>query len=208
MEDEFSPVHNQILARIEALPEELRTLRSLCRKYLQYCSTLNASVCLIGHRNWEAPLDYLIELYLPARKSWFQTYRKLHGIVIPRPLQTLLSACNGFSFGDFICFGIPPSMLCTPPTLDENTWQPFDIGTATTEWIRDFPKAQGMTYFAGGPWGGAENVGYFMDEDQIIAMRSDGETIGHWSELAPFLDEVLAENERILTESVPEEWWR
>lgn len=204
----LSPAHRQILARIEALPEELRALKGLCRKYLQYCSTLNVSVCLIGHRNWDAPLDYLIELYPPARKGWFQTYRKLHGIMLPRRLQTLLLACNGFSFGDFVCFGIPPSMLCTPPTLDENTWQPLDIGTATTEWIQEFPRAQGLTYFAGGPFEQADNVGYFMDDQQIVAMRQDGAIMAQWSQLERFLDEVLLQTETRVQESVPEGWWR
>jgi hypothetical protein len=204
----LSPAHEQILSRIESMPEELNSLKSLCRRYLQYCSTLNVSVCLIGHRSWEAPLDYLIELYPPARKSWFQTYRRLHGIVLPRTLQSLLCACNGFSFGDFVCFGIPPSMLCTPPTLDENTWQPFDIGTATTEWIQDFPKAQGMTYFAGGPSAQGESAGYFTDGEQIIGMHSDGTVIGSWSQLETFLEDVLVENDGYIKKSIPEGWWR
>lgn len=80
----------------------------------------------------------------------------------------------------------------SPPVVNRNELQPFDLATANRIWKIAFKGADNLFYFGSGPWSHSEDVGYFIDsEGNISAILKSGKTISTWEMFSEFLrDEI------------------
>ena len=91
-----NPVQEQIFERLRLLPPACVTIAEYAAKYARYCASISTDDTLqIAHTPWVAPEAYAIRLFAPAKKSWFQRFRKQIGFPIPAAYRDLLLGANG-----------------------------------------------------------------------------------------------------------------
>lgn len=205
-----NPIKAAIRTRLAELPAELAPLRETATRYLRYCSAIPVgdTSCQIAHRPWEGPLGYLITVYPGAKKAWFPKYEKTHKVKLPPLVRRILTAANGFDCFGLSLFGMPPSMLKSPPLLDRSTQQCFDVGTADRSWKLEYPIDPGFFHFGGRDYTDDELAGYFLDSRGTIhAVTKGGTEVGKWSDLTAFLHDELAAAETISRAETPDDWW-
>lgn len=204
----INPVQHEILIRLRDLPAGLTPLREHAERYTRYCSSIDLDKTLqIAHQPWAAPEAYAIRLFAPAKKAWFARFRERSGKAIPVPYQEFLLCINGCSLHDLDLFGLPPSMQGRPPVLDRTRSQPLDLGSANRNWIAGYATDTGQFHFGSRAWTEEENVGYFWSEQGLRAVRSSGEVVGEWRDLAGLLADELPVAETVANDGVPAEWW-
>ncbi len=195
----MNPIQNRIIERVNGFTEELAPLANACRKYAKFCCAIDTDESLnIAHRPWVAPLNYLIKLYAPAKKSWFTKYKQIHDVGIPKPIQSVLLQSNGFFAFGVSFFGMSSAMLKEPPRLDRSRLNCHDIALANKDrgWKSEYHIDQLLFYFAYRHYTEAANVGYFLDKNgDIYCFKKSGEQIGMWSSFSAFLDSELKASE-------------
>lgn len=204
-----NPIQAAIRERLGQLPDELAPLRDAAVRYLRYCSAIPAggTACQIAHQPWEGPLGYLITVYPPAKKAWFPKYEKAAKVKLPPAIKRLLEAANGFECFGLSVYGMPPSMMKSPPLLDRSVQQCRDIGTANTTWKVGYPVDPKLFHFGGRDYTDDELAGYFLDGTNILAVTQGGTQVGRWPDMTAFLRDELAAAEAISKAETPEEWW-
>src|SRR5688572_28743059 len=90
-------------------------------------------------------------------------------------------------------YGLPPSMQAERRLMNRMALQPLELGQADRFWKFEFAGADAsMFHFGGRHYTYTENVGYFHDANgRILSVRKNGEIVGTWAALLPFLDEEL-----------------
>jgi hypothetical protein len=104
----LDPVKLKIKDHLDSLPPELSALKTLSRRYLRHCSSIDLSGTIqIAHRPWVAPLNYALSIFPPAKQAWIKRFK---GKRIPDPYREVLRASNGlFAFG-LTLYGFTPSL--------------------------------------------------------------------------------------------------
>jgi hypothetical protein len=197
-----------IARRLEQLPDFLQPLRDACEHYIKRPSELREDGAInIGNRPWVAPQNYIIVLYPGLTDDDIDRYSNTFEISIPDCYVNFLRSINGaFCFGMSL-FGIPRSMLGTPPTLDRSVLQCHDLAIAATEWVQQYRVPAGLFHFGFRHLSYHENVGYFFYPDErIISARADGQVLGSWPDLCSFLQEELVASERLEEKLHPAQW--
>jgi len=205
----MNPIQERIEKHIDSLPADLGPLAAVCRRYLKYCSAIDVDqTILIAHQPWQAPLGYAIRLFAPAKQSWFPKYARMHGVKIPSTIQRFLLSLNGcFVFG-LSLYGVPPTMVRTPPSLDRSTVQCHDIGAANRDWKYAYRSADDGFHFGSRGYTDTENCGYFLVGGRILSMLRDGSVIGQWDNIRSFLTDEIAASEERECFNTPEGWWQ
>ena len=117
-------------------PDEYRALRDHALKYLQYCSAIDLeNTILIGHMPWVGPAAYAINLFPPAKTSWFGKFRSGEHKEVPDGYRAFLQVTNGCFVYGLSLFGLAPSMQAPPPLLDREKLQCHDLSLANRDWI-------------------------------------------------------------------------
>lgn len=204
----MNPVQKRILERLSAFPPELSGLKEFAERYARFCSSIAPDDTLqIAHQPWVAPQGYALELYPPARKAWFATFRERTGHVIPAAYRGFLLVANGCAAHELSLFGLPPSLQGAAPQLDRSRAQPLDLGAANLHWKRGYAVDAHAFHFGGRAWTTEENIGYFWLERGLQAVRTSGEVVGEWPDLPALLASELPAAERRVAEHTPAEWW-
>ncbi len=199
----MNPIQTRILDHLSGFSEELTPLTNASRKYTKFCCSIDAEASWnIAHRPWVAPLNYLITLYAPAKKSWFAKYKQIqiHSISIPSVIQNVLLQSNGFFAFGMSFYGMPPTMLNDPPRLDRSKLNCHDIATANKDigWKSEYSVDQSLFHFASRHYTEDENVGYFLDKkNDIYSFKKSGEQVGAWSNIRAFLESELKASEEL-----------
>ncbi len=192
----MNPIQNEIIEHVSSFSKELTPLGDECRKYAKFCSSIHKEESWnIAHRPWIAPENYLITLFVPAKKSWFSKYKQLHNIDIPKVIQNVLIQTNGFFAFGMSFYGMPPTMLKSDPGLDRSR---LNIGTANRRWKLGYNIDQSLFHFAARHYTDSENIGYFLDKNSnIYSFRKTGEQLGMWSDLSSFLASEIKASEEL-----------
>ena len=116
-----------IAERLDGYPDFLAPLREAARRYTNFPSEIGKNgVMNIGHRPWVAQLNYMLMLYPGIQKGILEQYCCRFKIEVPTIYADFLHQVNGaFCFGMSL-FGVPLSMLGTPPLLDRTVLQCHD----------------------------------------------------------------------------------
>jgi hypothetical protein len=204
-----NPTKTTILERLRSIGGPLEPLVAVCERYLRYCSAVDLDgTLMIGHQPWKGPAVYAVRIFPPARKSWFSKYSSIHGLKLPADYKTILSAANGVHVLGLSLYGIPPSMMTTPPLLDRSQAQCLDIGSANAHWKTEFTGQKERFHFGGRHYSDTQNSGYFSDRrGNIIAVLKTGEVVGEWSDFRSFLTDELLATEGYEVSQTPNEWW-
>lgn len=205
----INSVEEAIRAHLDEFPSEFAPLSEMARKYLRYCSAVDPDgALLIAHMPWMAYLAYAFRLFPPAKRGWFRKYAKTCHLDIPSPYRPLLSTVNGcFAFG-FALFGMSPSMLKNPPSLDRSKLQCLDIATANEHWKHGYASARDGFHFGGRTYSYTEDVGYFLyGKSHIVALLKDGRRTGEWDDFTSFLDDELRAAEEYACSTIQPDWW-
>jgi hypothetical protein len=122
---------------------------------------------------------------------------------MPDLCKEILSQMNGCFIYKFSLFGLPESMYKNG-TLDRKTLNQFDLRTANQHWIREYRLKSNYFHFGGRAYTDNENIGYFLDHDQIIySIRTSGEILKTWTSLKEFLTDEIIEAEKMMREGLP-----
>ena len=197
-----------ILKRIDSYSNLLAPLAAKAKQYLKYPSSLGADgVIQIGHRPWVAELNYMLTLYPGIGAQSVEGYCKRFRIEVPGVYVDFLREVNGaFCFGMSLC-GIPQSMLQDPPLLDRSILQCHDLGTAATQWIREYKVPSKLFHFGGRHYSFTENVGYFITEGgRFQCYRKNGKVVAEWANVCDFLADELEASEKLEEELNPSKW--
>lgn len=185
--------------RLNGLPEFLRPLRLACDRHMARRAEVSKSgVVSIGHRPWVAPSNYMIVLYPGIAKSAIQRYAETFAICVPDYYASFMQSVGGaFCFGMSL-FGIPPSMLASPPFFDRTVLQCHDLATAAKEWVTRYRVVKESFHFGSRHFSRCENIGYFFDENNCIySARTSGQVVARWSSFTAFLSDELEASERL-----------
>jgi len=205
----MNPAKTTILEHLRSIGGPLEPLVAVCERYLHYCSAIDLDgTLMIGHQPWKGPEVYAVRIFPPARKSWFSKYSSMHGLKLPTDYKTILSAANGVHVLGLSLYGIPLSMVTTPPLLDRSRAQCLDIGSANAHWKAGFPGQKERFHFGGRLYSDTQNLGYFSDrQGKILAVLKTGEVVGEWSDFRSFLTDELLATEGYEVSQTPNEWW-
>jgi hypothetical protein len=203
----MNPVALQIEKRLTHLPDEYRALKEHALKYLQYCSAIDLeNTLLVGHMPWVGPLAYAINLFPPAKESWFEKFRSSEHKNIPKVYRAFLRETNGCFVHGLSLFGLAPSMQGSPPVLAREKLQCHDLSLANQDWIGEYAVEKDQFLFGGRAFSDNENIGYFFGP-LIRALRKNGEVLGEWSSFSSFLRDELPAAERLAEKTMSNDWW-
>ncbi len=186
-------------SKIDSLPDEYLAIKKQALKYLPNNSNINEIGTLnIFHRPWIARLNWGLMLCKGAEIKWFAQYRELTKKEIPEFYINFLRVINGCFIYDIALAGLTPSIFMKG-TLDRSILQCHDLTTANINWIKEYEVDRKCFHFGGRNYSPTENLGYFFDDDKIMAILPNGNIINEWTNYFYFLfDEIeLAEQKAL-----------
>ena len=171
---------------IERLGPELGPLRELLSRTDDEL-VISGSDALISHRPAIGPEAYAITLHAPLTESELAAYEKTHCLGIPARYASVLRSINGGRIFELSLYGIPRSMLASPPLLDRSSRQPLDLATANRFWRVEFQATADLFHFGSATLSADENVGYFIDASGgVVALRKNGLVWRQWPNFSAF----------------------
>jgi hypothetical protein len=188
-----------LAAQLDRLSGPLAPLREAALRYASFPGSVSpAGVLNICHRPWVAELNYMFMLYPGIDGQDLAQYCQTFGIDVPAIYSQILTVVNGaFCFGMSL-YGVPASMLNSPPRLDRSVLQCHDLATAATSWRLNYEVPDGYFHFGSRHYSYDENAGYFHDDqNRIISTLSSGEVVGEWADFAEFLTDELKASEEL-----------
>jgi hypothetical protein len=196
----MNPVAAKIEERLMRFPKPYGALRDHALRYLAYCSALDTDgAALIGHMPWVAPLAYAITIFLPAKKSWLDNFKRNNGKKIPKIHGDFLLVANGGFAYSLSLFGLAPSMQKSLGLLNRETLECHDLSFANDDWIKEYEVEDNIFHFGSRAFSEHENLGYFIGVDNVIrGLRKNGDVVGEWTSFANFLSDELEVAERMM----------
>jgi hypothetical protein len=191
----------EIIDRIEALPAELKPITIQVKKYLENNSNIDEAVLNVLHRPWVAPLNWGLMLYKGADPKWFLEFEKRTQKTVPEFYQNFLKHINGGFIYGMSMYGLTPSIYDTG-VLKRTVLQCHDLTTANISWIRDDVDPK-LFHFAGRSYSRQENIGYFFDDDKILAIRKNCEILNKWTNFGDMLFDEIETVEKMMLEKIP-----
>ena len=176
----------------------LVSLGHMIQRYSTYGMSTDGSAVVLAPMPWVAP---------KARAFWI--YEPLMPAQIPSgcPLvyRTVLTQMNGCFAFDLSLYGVPsPNGL-----LNRSTLRPLSLVSANQHWRRGFVGGENLFHFGSGPFSESENVGYFFDGEEIVALRKHRVETGRWSSFENFLTAELSRAEQVaLSKASAQAVWR
>ena len=208
----MNPIQQEILRRLEALPDDLAILRTYAAKSARYCSSIGTGDILqLGHQPWVGSEAYAVVLFAPAKKAWITAFKERTGCGIPTGYRDALLAVNGCSVHGLTLYGLAPSMQGPVPRPNRSGTEPLDLAMANLTWARGFATDPAQFHFGGRELTDDENSGYFWSEGRpavLRAVRTSGEVVGEWPDLRSLLSDELAAAEQRVEASTPADWWK
>jgi hypothetical protein len=135
-----------------------------------------------------APHFYALEIWPGLDPSLVRRYESATGIPIPEPYQEILTQLNGATLGDVSLYGIPPSMLETPPLLNRRRRQPLDLEAANRHWRFEYSGCSRLFHFGGVVWSPSEIAGLFLTHDgEFEAYLRSGERVRTFDSLTALI---------------------
>ncbi|MFN7920183.1 MAG: hypothetical protein U0Q16_08805 [Bryobacteraceae bacterium] len=150
----------------------------------------------IDRRPKIAPEAYCLVLYPGISERDQDRYRDIQVANRRGPIpaiapeyKAILAHLNGAFLFQASLFGIPRSMLRTPPLLDRSTLQPIDLLSSNIQ--SRYGADPGLFHFGAGPFTDTENVGYFCDAGRVKAYLRGGRLLHEYASFREFFTEEL-----------------
>jgi hypothetical protein len=183
---------------LDKLSGDLNPIKEQVIKYCDIDSTIRKeNIVLVFKRPWVAPENFGLMLYPPVDKSWLVEFEKRTGKAIPKIYENILLQMNGCFVYDFSLFGLPKSIY-TKGVLDRSVLQQFDLTTANTSWIREYEIDQNLFHIGGRAYSYSENIGYFVDKETILSIRTTGEVLNSFVTVKDFFETEIEAAEQIM----------
>ena len=187
------------------LTAEWETIKQQVTKYFDDESRIREDGAVeIFKRPWIAPQNFGIILFPPVDKSFFVKFKEDTKISIPTFYQDILLKMNGCFVFDFELFGLPKSVYTTG-LLDRTTTQQLDLGSANKFWKNSYKLNKNLFYIGARAYSFDENIGYFIDEETIYSIRTNGEVIATWTTFDSFLAAEIKLAEKMMLEEKEEQ---
>jgi len=74
----------------------------------------------------------------------------------------------------------------------------FDLTIANTDWIREYDIDQNLFHIGSRHYSYSENIGYFMDKETILSIRTTGEVVNFFATLRDFFESEIDAAEQIM----------
>jgi hypothetical protein len=192
-------MYSQVESFLDTLDPFWQAIKEQAIKYSdQYSHIANDGTIQIFRRPWVAPFNYGLMFYPPARKEYFEIFQQKTGKAIPSLYQQILLQMNGCFVYDFALYGLTPS-LYSMGLLDRSLLQPFDLGTANTDWMEEYKLDRTLFHIGGRAYTPKENIGYFLDSsNNILSIRKNGKQLGKWTLFRDFLTEEIEAAEKMM----------
>jgi hypothetical protein len=186
---------------LQGLNKTWQPLKEQAVKYLdQESSILKDGTIQIFRRPWIAQFNYGLIFYPPAQNEYFQLFEQSTKQIVPSFYKAILLQMNGCFIYDFRLFGLPPS-LYSKGVLNRSQLQPFDLGAANTDWIKEYIVDKDFFHFGGRAYSLDENIGYFLDKsNNILSIRKNGKQLRQWASFQDFLAEEIPTAEKMMIE--------
>lgn len=197
---------SEIELRLNAISVQYPAIARTAQRLVTDGATLDATsgALLISRRPAIAPEAYAAVLFPPISAGQIVAYERVQSEARGKPFEvspsyrSLLTMVNGLDLYQLVLYGIPGSMLQSPPLLNRAIRQPLDLATANITWSREYRASNGQFHFGGAPYSRDENVGYFMNPDCSIEARlRGGELFASWGSMSNFLDTEIDRAEKL-----------
>ncbi len=185
-----------------------RPIRTTCKRFLAVGSKFgDRGELYVAHMPWEGVEAYGLTIFPPMAPAALSEYEKLHSLVIPPKYRELLLILNGLFAFDLSLFGVPASMLQSPPKLDRSIQQCHDLETANRAWKHGYQVDPAWFHFGSRAYSEDANTGYFFDsKGWIRSCLEDGTQVGRWKAIDSYLKAELAAAEALVREDFPSGW--
>jgi len=172
---------------LDKLDNDLNPIKEQAVKYYDIDSSLREdNVVQIYKQPWIAPQNFGLLLFPPVNKNWLGEFEKRTGKLIPKIYEKILLQLNGCFVYDFSLFGLPKSIY-TKDVLGRNILQQFDLTEANLSWIKEYNIDQSFFHIGSRAYSYSENIGYFVDKETILSIKTTGEILNSFSTIKDFL---------------------
>jgi hypothetical protein len=186
----------QINGFLASLSGDLHPISETAARLGTESNSMTDDAIAVSHRPHVAPQSYAMWMFKPLSVEVLDRYQRIHGVVLSEHYLPILCKLNGAHIFEFSLFGVPPSMVSDMPLLNRSTTQPYDVGTANSDWKREYSVPADWFHFGGGPLSFDENIGYFFDPvGTIYSVRKNGERLRSWQSFSEFLEDELRKAE-------------
>ena len=176
---------------LDNLSADWEPIKGQATKYFDNYSRLREDgAAQISRRPWVAPLNFGLLIFPPVNKSWLDEFHTQTNIKIPLFYRDILLQVNGCFVYDFSLYGLPKSIYTTG-ILDRSYLQQYDLGTANMYWKHEYKVDNSLFYIGGRHYSFDENLGYFLNGNQILSVRKNGEILNTWATFKDFLFEEI-----------------
>ena len=145
---------------------------------------------LTGHMPWIAPRAFAFRIYEGLDNG-------LLPLSVPAEYEAVLNSMNGaFAFG-FSLFGIPTAS----GLLNRTSLRPFSLEHANDDWRFEYKRGAELFHFGSAPLSSRENVGYFLSDRSVLALRKSGKAFGEWASISDMVANELPRTSLLFTQS-------
>jgi len=194
---------NEVQKFLDKLGPDFQPLKKQVEKYFDSHSRITPEGTLqVFKCPWVAPLNFGVIIFSPANDDFIDNYKKRTNKTIPGFYSDILRQLNGCFIYGFSLFGLPKSFYANN-LLDRSVLQQYDLGTANMHWIHDYKSSKNAFYFGGRTYSYDENIGYFLENNKIFALRENGKIISEWTSLVDFLNDEIDLAEKMMLDKKP-----
>jgi hypothetical protein len=187
----MNPIKEKINKLLNNFDNEFISIKNCGKKYLKYCSIIDIDNSIkIGHNPIVAPENYMIVLFEGITKNWTNKFKTNTKIELPEIYKNTLLKMNGCIIFDMNLYGLTPSIY-NNKLLDRTKLQCLSLDTANTNWIHEYNIDSKYFYFGSRSYSYDENIGYFIEDDKIKTILSNGKIINEYKSIKEFLTEEI-----------------
>lgn len=181
----------EINAFLNKLSADWHPIKEQANKYFDNYSRLREDGAVqIFRRPWIAPLNFGLVIFPPVYEKWLNEFYMQTGIEIPSLYKHILLNVNGCFVYDFSLYGLPKSVY-TEGLLDRSYLQQYDLGSANMYWKHEYKIDNSWFYIGGRHYSFEENLGYFLNGNEIFSVRKNGTVLNIWTDFNDFLIEEI-----------------
>ena len=184
----------ELVIFLNNLKPEFDSIKLQATKYVDAESNIrDDGAAKIYRRQWVAPQNFGLLLFPPAEEILFKKFHEETNLIIPKLYQDILSQMNGCFVYDFELFGLLETNL-----LDRTILQQHNLKVANVSWITSYNIDENLFHIGGRLYSEIENIGYFIEENKILAIRENGEILNVWTNFSDFLNHEINIAEQIM----------
>lgn len=194
---------SEITNFLENLDGKFNPIKNQAIKYFDSKSEIrNDGTVQIYNRPWIAPLNFGLFLFPAADKLWINIFEEKTGLEIPSIYKEILLNMNGCHIYNFSLYGLPRSIY-ENELLDRSSVQPLSLESANTFWKINYNISKDFFYIGGREYNEEENLGYFINGNKIVSVKTNGEILNSWNSFNEFLDEEIDFEEKNMLQTMP-----